>query len=87
MTPSLTHKGGGSGGKSDQLKGLKASWIRNLYIKTAAPWVQLAKYIVGDTNKIALFGSDWTVQKAKQMDNRFWKDVLSAWACVLQNFH
>ena len=69
------------------IKGLKASWIRNLYIKTAAPWVQLAKYIVGDTNKIALFGSDWTVQRAKQMDNRFWKDVLSAWACVLQNFH
>ena len=67
------------------IKGLKVSWIRNLYIKTAAPWVQLAKYIVGDTKKIALFGSDWTVQRAKQMDNHFWKDVISAWACVLQN--
>ena len=69
------------------IKGLKVSWIRNLYIKTAAPWVQLAKYIVGDINKIALVGSDWTVQRAKQMDNHFWKDVLSAWACVLQNIH
>ena len=67
------------------IKGLKVSWIRNLNIKTAAPWVQLTKHIVGETNKIVLFGSDWAVQMTKQMDNQFWKDVLSAWACVLQN--
>ena len=69
------------------IKGLKVSWIRNLNIKTAAPWVQLVKHIVGDTNKIVLFGCDWAVQRAKQIDNHFWKDVLSAWACVLQNIH
>ena len=66
-------------------KGLKVSWICNLNIKTAAHWVQLAKHIVGVINKIFLFGSDWAVQRAKQMDNHFWKEVLSAWACVLQN--
>ena len=70
------------------IKGLKVSWIRNLnIIKTAAPGVQLAKHNVGDTNKIVFFGSDWAVRRAKQRDNHFWKDVLSAWACVLQNIH
>ena len=45
----------------------------------------LAKHIVGDISKIVFFGSDWAVQRAKQIDSHFWKDVLSAWACVLQN--
>ena len=45
----------------------------------------MAKHIIGDTNKIVLFGSDWAVQRSKQMDNHFWKDVLFALACVLQN--
>ena len=53
------------------IKGLKVSWIRNLNIKTSAPWVQLAKHIVVDINKIVLFGSDWAFQIAKQIDNHF----------------
>ena len=40
------------------IKGLKVSWIRNLNIKTTAPSVQLAKHIVGNINKIVLFGSN-----------------------------
>ena len=54
---------------------------------TSAPWVQLAKHIVGDINKIVLFGSGWAFHIGKQIDNHFWKDVPSAWACVLQNIH
>ena len=40
---------------ADFIKGLKVSWIHNLNIKTSAPWVQLAKHIDGDINKIVLF--------------------------------
>ena len=69
------------------IRGLKASWIRNLIIKASAPWAQLAKEIVGDINKVILFGSSWGCQMAKQISNEFWKDVLSAWSSVLLNMY
>ena len=38
------------------IKGLKVSWIHYLNTETTAPWVQLAKHIVVDIDKVVLFG-------------------------------
>ena len=67
------------------IKGMKVSWIHYLNIETTAPWVQLAKHIVGDIDKVLLFGSDWAFQRVKQINKLFWKDALSAWICLLLN--
>ena len=39
-------------------------------------------------NEVVLFGSDWALQRAKQMENLFWKNVFfSARDCILLNIH
>ena len=50
------------------IKGMKVSWIHYLNIETTPPWVQLAKHIVGDIDKVLLFGSDWAFQRVKQIN-------------------
>ena len=39
-----------------------------------------AIHIIGPFDKIAFWGSEWSLKTAQNTNNKFWKDVLLSWS-------
>ena len=70
------------------IKSLKISWLKRLY--WANPnliWAKLVKAKIPQVNELACFGTAKLHHVAKNnLSNRFWSDVVNAWADLLAGF-
>ena len=48
-----------------------------------SPWINLANLNVGEINKLLLLGPQWSYKQVDETKNLLWKDVVLAWASVL----
>ena len=49
-----------------------------------SPWINLANLNIGEINKLLLLGQQWSYKQIDKIKNLFWKDVVLAWAGVLE---
>ena len=66
------------------IKALKVTWVRRLYMSQDSPWINLANLNIGEINKLLLLGPQWSYKQVDKIKNLFWKDVVLAWASVLE---
>ena len=60
--------------------GLKITWIRRMYKNPDLPWVSLAKTYVGPIRKIFMLGSTYSLNLARNINNKFWAEILNCWS-------
>ena len=66
------------------IKALKVTWARKLYISSDSPWINLANLNIVETNKLLFLGPQWSYKQLDKIKNSFWKDVVLAWAILLE---
>ena len=65
------------------IKSLKVTWMRRLLSNQETPWKNLFEASILPIRNLTIFGSNYLIKNAKNIQNHFWKNVLSDWNSLL----
>ena len=66
------------------ISALKVTWVHRMYLNNDAPWVNLASYHIKTVSLLFKLGANYSYKVSRSTTNKFWSDVLLAWADILQ---